>query len=335
MGGRGRLPLYPAGAPITRLCFGGIEGEWTNADFRDGGVASDVVTPLMWSLYEFIWDRAINGFLKDLRLSAGDFPAARVFYGRPYWNLAAVKQCARKLPGFVESEFDRDIGARPRDAGDDFRTATNFWNILRALPVVVSAAGAMKEQEARDRELLSSDWPRRFEADLRLMDDDGLLRHFKQLVEGAYRVVEENYFRTIFCVSLAKLDFKAVMGDLPVSYPALVSGLDSLSHFEMRKPSGTWRTRPPPRVVRSRMRTSAHPWTGSSRGTVITAVASWISASRAGARMPRSSPIWRGRWSGRKAPRRPTAASAGCMPKSSSGPDNCSPRGGGSGSRRN
>ena len=148
----------------------------------------------MWSLYEFIWDRAINGFLKDLRLSAGDFPAARVFYWRPYWNLAAVKQCARKLPGFVESEFDRDIGARPRDAGDDLRTATNFWNILRALPVVVSAAGAMKEQEVRDRELLSSDWPRRFEADLRLMDDDGLLRDFKQLVEGAYRVVEENYF---------------------------------------------------------------------------------------------------------------------------------------------
>ena len=85
--------------PITRLCFGGIEGEWTNADFRDGGVASDVVTPLMWSLYEFIWDRAINGFLKDLRLSAGDFPAARVFYGRPYWNLAAVKQCAGSCRG--------------------------------------------------------------------------------------------------------------------------------------------------------------------------------------------------------------------------------------------
>src|SRR5262249_32947691 len=53
--------------PITRLCFAGIPGEWTNADFRDGGVAGDVVTPVMWSLYESIWERSLTGFLRDLR----------------------------------------------------------------------------------------------------------------------------------------------------------------------------------------------------------------------------------------------------------------------------
>src|SRR5262249_46193345 len=86
--------------PITRFCFGGIDGEWTNADFRDGGVAGDVVTPLMWSLYEFIWNRALKGYLADLKLLDGDFAASQVFYGRPYWNLGAVKCCAVKLPGF-------------------------------------------------------------------------------------------------------------------------------------------------------------------------------------------------------------------------------------------
>src|SRR5262249_5689555 len=93
----GRLYVLQA-RPITRLCFAGIEGEWTNADFRDGGVASDSMTPFLWSLYQEVWDRALKGFLKDLKVLAGDFEAARLFYGRPYWNLAAVKRCARKLP---------------------------------------------------------------------------------------------------------------------------------------------------------------------------------------------------------------------------------------------
>ena len=41
--------------PITRIGFAPDIGEWTNADFRDGGVSSGVCTPLMWSLYDFIW----------------------------------------------------------------------------------------------------------------------------------------------------------------------------------------------------------------------------------------------------------------------------------------
>jgi phosphohistidine swiveling domain-containing protein len=216
--------------PITRLCFGGIDGEWTNADFRDGGVASEVVTPLVWSLYEFVWDRAIKGFLKDLRLSLGNFRAARVFYGRPYWNLAAVKACARKLPGFIESEFDRDLGVQPRYTDDGSRTAATLGNILRALPTVVATAWVLRRQARRDRALIRSGSFQGIEKNLQKLEDRELLRSFRQLVESEYGTIEENYFRTICCISLARLAFKAVLGDLPVSYPVLVGGLDSLEH---------------------------------------------------------------------------------------------------------
>src|SRR5262249_14598771 len=108
--------------PITRLGFESIPGEWTTADFRDGGVASGIVSPLLWSLYEAVWERSIKGFLKDLRLLDGDFEAARVFFGRPYWNLGAVKSCAMRLPGFVEREFDRDLSVEPTYSGDGVRT---------------------------------------------------------------------------------------------------------------------------------------------------------------------------------------------------------------------
>jgi pyruvate,water dikinase len=216
--------------PITRLCFGGIEGEWTNADFRDGGVASEVVTPLVWSLYEFVWDRAIKGFLKDLWLAPGDFRAARVFYGRPYWNLAAVKRCASRLPGFIEREFDRDLGVRSRYTGHGSRTPANFAHVLRALPTVVASAWVLHQQARRDRKLLHQDGFEQSEKDLQRLDDYELLRSFRQLVERDYRAIEENYFRTIFCISVAKLEFKAVLGNLPVSYPVLVGGLQSLEH---------------------------------------------------------------------------------------------------------
>jgi phosphohistidine swiveling domain-containing protein len=87
-------------------------------------------------------------------------------------------------------------------------------------------------QEARDRKLLAAELPRRFERDLRAASDDDLLRGFRELIEGAYRTVEENYFRTIFCASLAKLDFRSALGDLPLSCTMLVGGLDNLEHFE-------------------------------------------------------------------------------------------------------
>jgi pyruvate,water dikinase len=218
--------------PITRLCFAGIAGEWTNADFRDGGVSGGVVAPLVGSLYEYVWERALKRFLRDLHVFEADFPAFRVFYGRPYWNLGAVKRCASKLPGFIEREFDRDLGVAPRYAGDGACTPAGFWSVLRAGRTVFAARRVFRTQEASDRKLLHTGLPRRFAVDPRDLDDRELLRCFGELVHGPYREVEENYFRTIFCMSLAKLDFKAALGDLPLSYPTLVGGLDNLSHLE-------------------------------------------------------------------------------------------------------
>src|SRR6185503_17209269 len=88
--------------PITRIRFAGQSSEWTNADFRDGGVSSGVCSPLMWSFYEFVWDQTLKGTLRELRLFREDFPAGQMFFGRPYWNVGAVKDCLSWLPGFIE-----------------------------------------------------------------------------------------------------------------------------------------------------------------------------------------------------------------------------------------
>ncbi|MBI2932132.1 MAG: hypothetical protein HYY16_10820 [Planctomycetes bacterium] len=213
--------------PITRIDFAPEIGEWTNADFRDGGVSSGPCTPLMWSLYDTIWEDALKGFLREIKLLDSDFRAGRMFFGRPYWNLGAVKRCLAKLPGFVEREFDKDLSVRVTYEGDGIRTPFTPWKILRAIPTMRAVERRWREQERFDRDFLAGGfdllerWYEQLPHDL----DAG----FRQLIERAYRLTETNYFRTIFCASLAKLDFKDSFPD--ADYPALVAGLPPMRHL--------------------------------------------------------------------------------------------------------
>jgi len=232
--------------PITRIAFEPSVGEWTNADFRDGGVSSDVCTPLMWSLYDFIWEGAIKGFLREIRLleglpsdalpanrgihgtaKEGDFKAGRMFFGRPYWNLGAVKQCLAKLPGFVEREFDLDLSVEPTYAGDGVTTPVTLVGLVRAIPTALAVGRAWKTQDRFDRAFLAGGfdtlvapyWP---------MPQD-VVATFRRLITEAYRLAETQYFRTIYCASLAKLDFKDAFPD--ADYASLVAALPPMRHL--------------------------------------------------------------------------------------------------------
>jgi phosphohistidine swiveling domain-containing protein len=222
-----RLYLLQA-RPVTRIAFGAEASEWTNADFRDGGVSATVCTPLMWSLYDFIWEAALKGFLREIRLLDGDFEAGRMFFGRPYWNLGEVKKCLARLPGFVERVFDEDLSAEPRYEGDGHRTPVNLWTIVRALPSIFAIERVWKSQDAFDQSLLDGGFDA-LEEKYRTVPADAIAG-LRELIENGYRVVETNYFHTIFCASLAKMDFTEAFPD--ADYAALVSGLPELKHFE-------------------------------------------------------------------------------------------------------
>ena len=94
--------------PVTRIGFSADVGQWTNADFRDGGVSSTVCTPLMGSLYAFI------GIVAE-----GLAPRTEVVQERfssdpnVFWPPLLESRCGQGLlcgsPGFVEREFDQDL----------------------------------------------------------------------------------------------------------------------------------------------------------------------------------------------------------------------------------
>ena len=214
--------------PITRIAFTPEIGQWTNADFRDGGVSSTVCSPLMWSLYEFVWDRTLKGCLRELKLYEDDFPSARMFFGRPYWNLGAVKRLLARLPGFVERDFDKDLNVQLTYEGPGHCTPVTVLGVLRAIPTAWALRAFFRRQRQFDQGLIAGGFQsiaRAYRAVGRDAEET-----FRQLVEKDYLLVESNYFRTIFAASLASLDFKSSFPEL--NHPALVSGLPPLRHMD-------------------------------------------------------------------------------------------------------
>ncbi len=213
--------------PITRITFGPDIGEWTNADFRDGGVSSTVCTPLMWSLYDLVWESALNGFCRDLLLLDTDFQAGRMFFGRPYWNLGAVKQCLAKVPGFVEREFDQDLSIAPQYEGDGITTPVTLRGIIKTVPTAIALLRFFRRQEVFDRRFLSGGFDSlasRWES----VPDD-IDSAFRVLIERDYYLTELNYFRTIYCAVLAKQLFLESFPE--AEYPALIQCLPELRHM--------------------------------------------------------------------------------------------------------
>lgn len=211
--------------PITRIGFASEVGLWTNADFRDGGVSSTVCTPLMWSLYNLVWDRSLKDTLRELKLFRNDFQASRMFFGRPYWNLGAVKQCLLGLPGFVERDFDEDLSVQINYEGSGQVTPVTLTRILRAIPTVLAIKRFFRSQQRAAEDIVNQPMG----PSLYSVPPD-VEEKFRRLIETDYLRIETTYFRTIFAASLAKLDF---MSSFPnADYGSLVSSLPPLRHVD-------------------------------------------------------------------------------------------------------
>lgn len=214
---------------ITRIAFAGETDEWTNADFRDGGVSSGVCSPLMWSLYELAWDSTLKGSLRELKLYRRDFRAGRMFFGRPYWNVGEVKDCLAQLPGFVEREFDNDLSIEFTYEDDGRRTPITLGGLLRAIPTLAALPGFFRSRLKTAKKMLSGGHGPLLEKYQRESADP--LAEFGSLIENEFLETECNYFRTIFATSLAKMDFTGSFPETKSNYAALVSALPPLRHM--------------------------------------------------------------------------------------------------------
>ena len=237
----GRFELVQA-RPITSLHFAEELGEWTTADFRDGGVSADVCLPLMWSLYEAAFQASMPRYLGAIGLIPRRHRAtwSRMFFGRPYWNLGESRAAVQRLPGFVERNFDHDLGIEPSYQGPGRVTPTTVRTVLPALAILVRLHREYRRRRRANARLLAA-FPASAApldlapAALRALDAAALAAGWRQLL-ALHLDVETAYFETIYNTSNARLDFKVAFEKAaartlpPLDDPALVGGLQDLSH---------------------------------------------------------------------------------------------------------
>ncbi len=238
----GRFHLVQA-RPITALRFASELGEWTTADFRDGGVSSDVCPPFMWSLYERAFDREMADYMERIRIrkDARDVKWCRMFFARPYWNLREAKKTLERLPGYRERDFDRDVGISPSYDGPGTTTPVTLKGLLRAIPILLALPLSYRRRIMKNRRYAAG-FDRRMKrfdpdaAEISGLDGQSFAARYGDLL-GFQFETEAGYFETIFNTTVAGLDFKAVFakveaaGGEPLDYGALLGGLLDISHI--------------------------------------------------------------------------------------------------------
>ena len=239
----GRLHIVQA-RPITSIHFGRDVGLWTTADFRDGGVSSSVCSPFMWSLYQRAFQTALPRFMHRIRIrrDADRIEWTRLFFGRPYWNLGAVKDTLSRLPGYRERDFDEDLGIVPTYDGLGVSTPFSFAALARALPVLFSLPLCQRRCLAKIRRFAHGFGQRKsgFDLDsasLAAMDRTNFVSLYESLC-GFQFETETTYFETIFNTSIAKLAFRSAIQSvehttgIQIDESTLLSGLLDLSHTQ-------------------------------------------------------------------------------------------------------
>jgi pyruvate,water dikinase len=120
--------------PLTKITYQ-VSDEWTNADLKDGGVASAICTPIMYSMYKTVFESTMPGYFEQIKIGHPDKNKKWFdwWFGYPYWNLSAAKKCVGQLPGFVERNFDISLGITPNYDGNGQTTKLNIFSVIKGL----------------------------------------------------------------------------------------------------------------------------------------------------------------------------------------------------------
>lgn len=232
--------------PITKIMYSGIADQWTTANFKDGGVSATVCRHFMWSLYEYIWEISYRAYLNKALLmkkkhmkKLGD-----MFFGRPYWNLTKAKLAMAKVPGYVEKNFDSEIGVKIAYEGSGNTTKVNLISLSNIVRIFLInkkiTANKLKNNKMIHKELLDiyEKWLTEKDVDLKLFDFEKL---WQELIFTHYLRSESTYFSQIFTNTIGQAIYKESLKKFvsESDYLNLLPGLQDVSH--LRPFNDLWR----------------------------------------------------------------------------------------------
>ena len=223
---------------ITGIAYNGIEDVWTTADFKDGGVSATVCTPYMWSLYEYIWEHSLRDFIVGSRiLKDEELPGklGRMFYGRCYWNLSAVKKTMEQIVGYREREFDNEYGIVGNYEGDGRVTGMSPKVLLHMIPIIIEQKKLLDDRKKNSdryrKELLELYYDYKEQYDNKSIRN--ITESFVKITKESYLRSETTYFHQIFIntihQSLYKDSLLKYVSDS--EYLSLLGSIDNISHL--------------------------------------------------------------------------------------------------------
>lgn len=233
----GKIYILQARA-ITKLQYTSTPYLWTTADFKDGGVSATVCTPYMWSLYEYIWEYSLRKFIVDSKILRDDeLPAklGEMFYGRPYWNMSAVKKTMSQIVGYKEREFDNEYGIIGSYEGDGETTKATPRVLIKMIRIVYHQTRLLNDRR-KNAERYKSELLYIYE-DYRSRYDSGkitdITREFYTLTHDIYLRSETTYFWQIFINTIHQSLYKdSLLKYVSESeYLSLLGSIDNISHL--------------------------------------------------------------------------------------------------------
>jgi len=226
--------------PLTVIQFK-TTYNWTNADLKDGGISSEITTPFMYKLYEKAFETTMATYLKSVKIHPPYQPEKwfTQFMLFSYWNLTATKDGVKKIPGFVEKDFDEDLGVQPQYKGKGHITKLGIKSVFQGIQILLAIHKSIKKTIANaTKELQKIDEiiNKNKKIPWKKLDDDNFIEACLHLVQQDYLYVEGSYFVVIYNNSNLTTLFKELLGKKDkkkeIHYLKLITGLQNLSHLQ-------------------------------------------------------------------------------------------------------
>lgn len=228
--------------PITTISRKINEGNWTTTNFRDGGVAAQPCPALMWSLYRESWQTTLEKFLIQNKLydSTTINQLSINHFARPYWNIGIVKEAMSRIPGYIEREFDDELGVYKNYQGDGYKsklTAKTLSHLLTVATRITKTTQQQRQTAAQQHEQLLENYQsidQKIQSLSSTTDQQDIEELWETIINDAYLQSEQTYFWQVY-VNTVQLSMKktALLKKLPLdTFFQLISKLGAVSHIQ-------------------------------------------------------------------------------------------------------
>jgi phosphoenolpyruvate synthase/pyruvate phosphate dikinase len=234
----GQLYILQA-RPMTAIRFS-TKYDWTNADLKDGGISSEIATPFMYSLYERAFETTMPPYLKSVKIHPPYTPDKwfTQFMLYSYWNISAVKDGVKKIPGFIEREFDNDLGIEPQYEGKGHVTSTNLRSIANGIQILLALKKSIRNKISNahtELARLEGILAKYRKIDVSILSDVELKQTTETLIKDDFLSIEGTYFEIIYTNSNNTTLFKEYLDKKnksgKIDYLNLITGLQNVSHL--------------------------------------------------------------------------------------------------------